>query len=171
MLLPAAKFWKKKHSELVWFESPNWTEHILVTEGPDVAFSISNSPALLSATGSKLPVIVAAQFFVNPQLAIYYCDSSAAKTWSDCAPADIANITIDSKEGSYFNLRIVDLNGDGADEILATNNRADGLGAVFAHEPPSSVGGAWNKRVLSRGWKPKHSWLPRKAKLRLSLLF
>ena len=85
----AAKFWQKKPSELVWFEAPEWKEHILVTDGPDVAFSVSDSPSLLAATGSKLPVIVAAQFFVSPSLAVHFCASPSATVWSEYSTADI----------------------------------------------------------------------------------
>ena len=48
-------------AQVVWFESPHWEEHLLISDGPGVSFELT---AAFSAGGpNRLPVIVAAQFF------------------------------------------------------------------------------------------------------------
>jgi len=162
--VPTAKFWEHKQTELLWFEAPDWKEHILLSGGPDVAFALTDAFSHDSASQNEIPVIVAAQFFMNPQLAIYYCATKHATAWSACAQGDIRNVTLDDSEGSFFNVRIADLNGDGMPDILATNNRADGLGGVFVYESPQTgdwrSGAAWTKHVLARGFKPKAHFFP-----------
>ena len=160
--VPSVRFWESRHTELVWFEAPSWEEHVLVEDGPGVAFEWTSA---FSGAGpnNTLPVLVAAQFFIQPRLAIYYCSAAGAKAWSECPKEELRNLTIDATEGSFFGARVADLNGDGSPEILATNNRADGRGGVFVYEPPAGDWriGAWTKHVLSRGWRPKSSWLPK----------
>jgi len=73
-------------------------------------------------------------------------------------------VTVDASEGSFFNVRIVDMNNDGVAEILATNNRADGKGGVFAYEVPAlnwrEAANPWTKHVLARGFAPISSLIP-----------
>jgi len=162
--IPTTKFWQPKESELLWFEAPDWKEHILLSGGPDVAIALTDAFSHDSASPNALPVVVAAQFFMNPQLALYYCATKDVRAWSECPREDLRNVTLDDSEGSFFNIRIADLNGDGVLDVLATNNRADGLGGVFAYEAPRAGdwrnGAPWVKHVLARGFKPKKHWFP-----------
>ena len=43
----------------------------------------------------------------------------------------------------------VDINGDGRDDLLATNNRNDGKGAVMAYEVPLQLNGTWTRYVAA----------------------
>lgn len=161
--IPTLEFWEKKEAQLLWLEAPDWTEHVLLEGGPDVAFAVTRNFNGDSAP-NDLPVIVATQFFLQPALAIYFCATVGAKAWSQCAAGDLRNVTVDASEGSFFNVRIVDMNNDGVAEILATNNRADGKGGVFAYEVPAlnwrEAANPWTKHVLARGFAPISSLIP-----------
>lgn len=47
-----------------------------------------------------------------------------------------------------FDLQLVDINGDGALDILATNHMGDGTGSVFGYE----LDGKWTRHDLSKGF-------------------
>jgi hypothetical protein len=162
--VPSWKIWQHKETELMWFEAPDWKEHVLLSGGPGVAIQLTDAFSRDPSSPNALPVVVAAQFFLNPQLAIYYCATKSVKAWSECAQGDIKNVTLDDSEGSFFNIRVADLNGDGLPDLLASNNRADGLGGVFVYESPRTgdwrTGAPWIKHVLARGYTPKKHLLP-----------
>ena len=70
--------WQKKASDLVWFEQPahsamrgNWTEHLIVSDGPDVAF------ALVELDGKPPLEVVATQFFTAKALSVWWCEASS----------------------------------------------------------------------------------------------
>ena len=55
----------------------------------------------------------------------------------------------------------MDLNGDGAPDLLVTNNRADGQGAVFGYEQPADILRAnWTRHTLASGYRPKKTIIP-----------
>merc|ERR1719355_260958 len=86
--VPSWKVWQQKETELVWFEAPGWKEHVLLSGGPGVAIQLTDAFSHDPTSPNALPVVVAAQFFMNPQLAIYYCATKNVKAWSECAQGD-----------------------------------------------------------------------------------
>ena len=83
--------------------------------------------------------MVATEFFAKQRLAIYTC---AEKHFGLCGPAGAADgattpldvTVVDDTDGPFFNVQVVDLDGDGQRDLLVTNNKADGTGAVFGFE-------------------------------------
>ena len=158
-------------SELIWLEQPSstnseWQEHILLSSGPDVGFVLVDLPGFDGANTQ----VVSTEYFVNQRLALYWCNGS---TWSDCSSnkTDAAVITeiIDDTEGAMFNLQWVDLNGDGAKDLLVTSQGDDGSGLVLAYEQPvarrskqedHTDSSGWVKHVLADGYKPLKAFLP-----------
>ena len=110
--------------EILWLEQPaspldgEWTEHV-IAQGPDVNFIYED------LDGSGVPVILATEFF-GGKLTLLKRDGDAFTPY-----------VIDDKLGAGFDLSLVDLNGDGRKEILATNHTAKG--AVYAYEIPQEL--------------------------------
>lgn len=48
-----------------------------------------------------------------------------------------------------FSLQLADINGDGKNEILASNHDESGNGGVFAYEIPSVASGNWKRHDLA----------------------
>jgi len=166
-------------SELVYYKNPGedikpnvqWEEVILyggpLAEppfmGPDIHL------AMHDFDGDGNPEIVATHFFTgdNPDLpqptkgkiAIY--GAPLGGRWSDVNGTDASaqprmNV-IDDTQGFPFSVEIIDLNGDGTMEILATNHQPNCMpfssipGRVYALEQPTSgdiFGEKWSVRVL-----------------------
>eukprot|EP00128_Syssomonas_multiformis_P016799 Colp12_sorted_trinity150504_noHs@11192 len=132
--------------KLVWYEQPQsnplknkWIEHALF-DGPDVYYEITD----LNKDG--FPELFAAQFFGKSALTLNWVESGKL---SD--PSSWKHRIIDDTLGPVFDLQIVDLNGDGRPEILATNHvgKADKSG-VFAYEIPDDwAKGTFKKHVLA----------------------
>merc|ERR1719394_411429 len=115
--------------------------------------------------------IVAAQFFAkDPSLVLLLCDQSE---WSSCtSDEDFEMIVIDGSLGPYFNTEWVDINNDGRKDLLVTNNRDDGKGAVFAYEVPEDYrAGNWTRHTLADGYKPPKSIMPGQGAPGLSQTF
>ena len=154
--------------ELVWFEQPQseavsnisfvaagaWAEHVVVT-GPDVDFIFED------IDGDKKPEVVACQFFSAPVLAMYSCPEPL---WSQCNQTNVVKTVIDDKNGPFFSVQHVDLNGDNKKDLLVTNNQdnqgTDGTGSVFGYEVPSSASSSWAQHVLATGFIPNPTSLP-----------
>ena len=168
---------RKDKSELLWMERPPagsgsdaaWTEHVLLSSGPDVGFVMVDLDGGDGSTRS--PQVVATEYFVNQQLALYWCDGdgSGNGTWSECGEeggslAAVSSAVIDDTEGAMFNLQWVDLNGDGTKDLLVTSQGDNGEGLVLGYERPSgdwrAPGAAWTKHVLADGYKPLKAYLP-----------
>ena len=104
--------------------------------------------------------IIATEFFLHQQLAIYSCEESS---WAECAERGVVETIIDAADGPFFQCSWVDLNGDGKMDILATaqQHTVDTRvvpGKVLAFEQPSawSAGnGNWTRRVLADGYLPQ----------------
>jgi hypothetical protein len=123
--------------ELVWFEQPVntddiWREH-LIAKGPDVNFLIED----LDGDGNI--EILATEFF-EKKLSII---SRVGDTWE--------KRTLDDTLGSAFDIELVDINGDGKDDLLVTNHEGDEKAAVFAYEIPANLQKPWPRHTLIDG--------------------
>eukprot|EP00931_Biecheleriopsis_adriatica_P068812 TRINITY_DN42712_c0_g1_i1.p1 TRINITY_DN42712_c0_g1~~TRINITY_DN42712_c0_g1_i1.p1 ORF type:complete len:437 (-),score=95.38 TRINITY_DN42712_c0_g1_i1:29-1339(-) len=146
-------------SELVWMKNHGngtWGGTQVITKGPGVGFRV------VDIDGDGFAEIVASEFFLHQQLAIYSCSE---RTWAECAQKqNVAETVIDSSDGPFFQLSWVDLNGDGKKDILATaqqhqNGSQSIPGKVLAFEQPKSgfsVGMTnWSRHVLADGYLPQ----------------
>lgn len=143
-------------SELVWFKNNGdgtWGKTQVITKGPGVGFSV------VDVNGDGKMEIIATEFFLHQQLAIYSC---AEASWAECAGRSVVETIIDVG-APFFQCSWVDLNGDGKMDILATaqQHTVDSKvvkGKVLAFEQPSawSAGnGNWTRRVLADGYLPQ----------------
>jgi len=153
---PAPPRLGKAVTEMIWMKQPAqagqpWVTSVLINGGPGVAFAVVD----LDNDGKN--EIVATEFFVEKDLAVYSCP---APLWSKCSPSSVERIVIGSGDGSYFNVEWVDLNGDGNKDLLATNNGKHG--SVFAYEQPADWRTMpWGKHVISTGeFNPTMPFLP-----------
>lgn len=134
--------------ELLWLEQPAngiltapWTEHV-IAEGPDVFFEFIN------VNDDEIPEIVAAEFFTNQQVTLLYTTT----TWADSS--NIFTVVIDDTIDNAFDVKVVDLDLDGFDEIVATNHESDPTkSAVIAYEIPKNwKSDPWPRHVLATGF-------------------
>lgn len=143
----------KTDSELVWVKNQggSWGETRVLTKGPGVGFRA------VDLDGDGRVEIVATEFFLHRQLAVYSCDAS----WPACAEAgSVKETVVDLGDGPFFQLQWVDLNGDGRKDILATAQQSkDGSdtvpGKVLAFECPDTwQTKSWTRHVLADGYLP-----------------
>ena len=151
-------FGKKKASELIWIEQPEkpngeWVTRVLFENGPDVDFFLQD------IDDDGIPEIIATEFFVHQRLAIYKC---TRKLWSQCENGQGVEVeVVNDNDGPFFHAQYFDIDGDGKSEILASNNRRDKSGSVFAFEAQEKNGNrTWVKHVLADGYTPTRRWLP-----------
>jgi len=144
-------------SEIVWFKNNGdgkWGHTQVITKGPGVGFNMAD------IDGDGKAEIIATEFFLHQQLAIYSC---AESSWAKCADKQSAVETVLDTTGPFFQCSWVDLNSDGKMDILATvqQNEVDGKtipGKVLAFEQPAAwtAGNAnWKRRVLADGYMPQ----------------
>lgn len=145
-------------SEFVWFKNHGdgtWGKTQVITKGPGVGFRAAD------IDGDGKMEIIATEFFLHQQLAIYSCPETS---WAKCADkGNVAETVIDSTDGPFFQCSWVDLNTDGKMDILATaqqqtidNNVIPGK--VLAFEQPSgwTAGNTnWTRHVLADGYLPQ----------------
>ena len=62
--------------------------------------------------------------------------SCPADNFGTCDQSTLQVTVIDDSNGPFFGVEMTDVNGDGKDDLLVTNNRDDGKGSVFAYEVP-----------------------------------
>eukprot|EP01137_Pigoraptor_chileana_P036707 Opistho-2@32739 len=131
---------------IAWLENPGsepaagpWKEHV-IENGPDVFFSLTD------VDGDGRLEIIAAQFF-SSKITISYASSS------DYATATWTSRTIEDTIGAVFDLSLVDINGDGKLDILATNHVSDAsLSGVYVYEIPADIKtGAFTRHTLASG--------------------
>jgi hypothetical protein len=95
------------------------------------------------------PEIVAAQFF-SKKLRLYWFEGSKDA-------AGLKSAVIDDTILQAFDVQVVDLDGDGKKELLATNHeeaKDEAKAGVFAYEVPSAPRtGTWTKHTLTTGFK------------------
>ncbi|XP_061416119.1 uncharacterized protein LOC133347664 [Lethenteron reissneri] len=149
------------NGQLIWFKNPGlmggqvqefWKENVL-HEGPDVYFRAVQLP--LPNGGTKMAIV--STVFWGQQLTVTWT-SDPSDNWSDSSKT--MSRVIDT-EGWYFDLKFVDLNGDGRKDILATTWSQQGKdGKVLAYEIPDDfMEGTWTKHVLASGYTV-HSIFP-----------
>merc|ERR1719181_2401445 len=83
-------------SELVWFKNNGdgtWGATQVITKGPGVGFRI------VDINGDGLNEIIATEFFLHQQLAIYSC---AEASWAKCAGKNVVETVIDATDGPFF---------------------------------------------------------------------
>jgi len=123
--------------ELLWLEQPatsalssTWKEHMMA-QGPDVHFRMED----LDADGAQ--EIVTADFF-SKRLSLWWKEGDTYVTR-----------VVDADIGSAFDVEVVDVNGDGKKDILATNHEGGSAGAVYAYEIPADMKkGAFKRHAL-----------------------
>ena len=146
-----------REGELIWLEQPSsgalqqpWREHTLVSPaGPDVAFALAD----LDGDGT-LEVVGGNTFDGPPALSIFSCGAPAG--WANCSGA-VRRTVVDAGLSRVFNIAVEDLDADGQLDLLVTNNRADGHGAVYAYARGSQ---GWQRHTLAEGFRVKRSILP-----------
>lgn len=132
--------------------SAEWEERV-VAHGPDIIIAVEPHRGGLA--------VFCAEFF-GERLTVRFLSSAGEEK----APA---LRVIDDTIGRVFAVDIVDLDGDGNEELLVTNHVSnESISGVFAYElPPRAAdgtrdleGGNFTKHVLTRGFKTKFSLLP-----------
>lgn len=148
----------KLDSELVWFKNNGngtWGKTQVITKGPGVGFTAAD------IDGDGKMEIIATEFFLHQQLAIYSCPETS---WAKCADkSNVVETVIDANDGPFFQCSWVDLNGDGKIDILATAQQQTVdkkviPGKVLAFEQPSAwtAGNTnWTRHVLADGYLPQ----------------
>lgn len=172
-------------SELVYYKNPGddgldpdieWEERILYGGIPPFLFGPDIYLAMYDLDGDGVPEIVATHFFTGddptkPQPTkgkIVMYGAPFGESWKDVNGTD-PNAQpriklINESQGFPFSIEIVDLNGDGKMEILATNHQPNCLpfpgipGRVYVLEQPESgnvFNDDWTVRVLLDGILPQ----------------
>lgn len=146
-------FFGKHKGELVWAEPPEnphqtgklhnginegpyWTEHV-IGEVADFLFEMDD------LTGNGMPDIVVTEY-KGQQLSLF----SFKSVTDDGTPQWEKSILADGL-GELFDLRIMDLNGNGKKDILFTNHVNDKRSGIFALEQTDKM--AWRLHTLAQG--------------------
>ena len=134
------------HGDLVWLQPVDrsnpigsWKETVL-GKGCDTFFVVDD------VDGDGVTDILSAEFWGKKLTLI----QSPNGKFDD--PSGFTYTTIDDTIGAAFDLSLVDINGDGKRDILATNHDGSGKGGVYAYEIPSKVGAKWIRHDLSVGF-------------------
>jgi len=151
--------------ELVWFKNPGldniqqnigWEENILVDGlGPDIDVKAYD------LDGDGVPEFIATHFFTGDKITIYGV-GEFGKDWSSVVSGDvdIRSVDVSTDQGKPFGIEIVDLDGNGRVDILATNHQTDNCafpadipGRVYAIIPPIDNdalydASQWTTRIL-----------------------
>lgn len=141
-----------------------WQEHVLVngSYSPDVFTQLTS---LRNDTDAQ---VVYTSFFTGGGLVLLQCAGCNAAnggnaTWAENA---LQMVLIDPSIGPGFAAYVVDLNGDGRLDILATNHVDNAsLSGVYAYEAPQAPTpitqvSAWKKHVLATGFIVREPGLP-----------
>jgi len=135
--------------EMLWYENPGrsqmlnlWTQHKIV-DGPDVIFkSIPYNGGL---------AVYCTEFFrADPRMTLRFLNGQGVHQ---------SMRIVDGNMGKPFGVKLVDLDGDGVDELLATNHQGNYrdnddsiLPAVFIYEVPGNIeSGTYTRHIAAWG--------------------
>jgi len=134
----------KFEGQLVWYRNPGtnnmltqeWEEHIITT-GPDVYFKTKMYNGMIA--------VFATEFFRDdPMLSIHFLTMSGEH---------VSKRIIDANMGNPFGVEFVDLDGDGREELMATNHQDETdtvKMAIFAYEVPDDlINGEFKRHTLT----------------------
>lgn len=121
-------------------EEQEW-EYTELIEGTDFAFVCRD---FVDADGARKLAIVSGSF-VNSRLSLYEADLSTFP------PTISEEALIDDTAGAIYSTQVLDLDGDGKDELLVSNHMDNAtLAAVYVYELPESTS-EWYSTVSKEG--------------------
>ena len=144
---------KPTGSELVWMQQPptnsKWAVSVI---DKDVGGNQFKTMWIKDGDSDRLLIICAGAR--DAQLAIYWVDDPD----NDWTRTSRIQKNIIGKDGSYVNVEIVDVNGDGRLDILTSVTGMRGQsGKVLCYEVPENTAfnkGVWRKHILSEEFEP-----------------
>ena len=137
----------KPSGQLIWLEQPKsepldnvpWTEHSLVVDGPETVFVLTD----LNPSDDQYEVF-AAQFFTK-HLGLYVFGVKNNSL--------LYSRYLDETIGPAYMVEVVDLNDDGALDLLVTNHVGGEGGGVFGYEIPTDLqNGVFKRHTLAHGF-------------------
>lgn len=116
--------------------------------GCDALFTVAD------LDGDGIPEVIAPSYFTE-KLSIFHSTTGFAD------PDEVQTIVIDDSIGAAFDAQLVDINGDGTQDLLVTNHQGDGTGSVYAYEIPSDITdvAGWTRHTLASGFPVTQSGL------------
>lgn len=121
----------------------SWVE-TEIGPGCDALFAVED------LDGDGIPEVVAPSYFTE-QLNLFH--SSSPTGFAD--PRDVVTVLLDGGVGAAFDVQVVDVDGDGARDLLVSNHQGDGTGGVYAYEIPRgdiTDASAYTRHTLAEGF-------------------
>ncbi|XP_063962511.1 uncharacterized protein LOC129271434 [Lytechinus pictus] len=138
-------------AEMVYFKQPSskpitstpWDVTVLF-DGPDALFRYEK----MSVNSATRHAIFSCQYFAEKLVV----------SWSDSNPPDFKNmnhrVIEDIVDNRYFDAEIVDLNGDGKEDLLVSINSMSNGQLVAFEMPDNWATGTWKRHLIAEGFKP-----------------